>query len=101
MSRAPVWCLRVPMGLCQLHPPTLIQSQATGEGFIMVCVGGCAAGLLTLGQQAERVYTRTCVCMLNVHFRDGPSLDLHWALTHHLLENFFKALVPSTSPSPL
>lgn len=97
MSRAPVWCLRVPMSLCQLYPPALIQSQVTGKGFTT----GGAAGLLTLGQQAERVYPRMCVCTLSVHLRDGPGPGLHWALTLHLPEHLFKALVPSTSPSPL
>lgn len=79
MSRAPVWCQesRVPLGLCRLHPPVLIQSQVTVEGFTT----WGPVGLLTVGQEAQGVHPRMCVhadCALQGWSRvrgPDPSLD--------------------------
>lgn len=91
VSRAPVWCPGVPMGLCQLHPPALMQSP------------GPRGGLHHPGAQwpAQMWANRQRVCTRGCRPGMVPGPGLCWALILYLPEQLFTALSPLTCPSPL
>ena len=91
VSRAPVWCPRVPMGLCQLHPPALMQSPGPGGGLHHPGAQWSAQ----MWANRQRVCTRGCTP------GTVPGPGLCWALILYLPEQLFTAPSPLPHPSPL
>ena len=92
VSRAPVWCLGVPMGLCQLHPPALMQSPGPRGGLHHPGAQWSAQ----MWANRQRVCTRGCTPGM------VPGPGLCWALILYLPEQLFTPcpLCPIPPPGP-